>query len=152
MNRKTWAGLILLAVLTSGLYCYLNFREVNVIDVHQDYYSASIIVDHLPYSGDKKIRWWLSHQQQITSKYNIKAFNENGPITYYFYALGEGYQPLEKEDRICFKQMQPPANCLDKNLLMKIQRAQDGGVMFSLDSGNYTVNKNNEMSQLQKRN
>ncbi|MBK4785286.1 MAG: DUF943 family protein [Pantoea sp. Pent] len=46
----------------------------------------------------------------------------------------------------------PPANCLDKNLLMKIQRTQKGGVMFSLDSGDYTVNKDNEMSQLQKRN
>lgn len=152
MNRKTWAGLILLIALASGIYCYLNFREVNVIDVHQDYYSASIIVDHLPYSNDEKIRWWLSHQQQITLKYNIKAFNENGSITYYFYALGEGYQPLEKKDRICFKQIQPPANCLDKNLLMKIQRTQDGGVMFSLDSGNYTVNKDNEMSQLQRSN
>ncbi|WP_346303449.1 DUF943 family protein, partial [Pantoea sp. Morm] len=94
----------------------------------------------------------LSHQQQITVKYNIKAFNQNGSITYYFYALGEGYQPLEKKDRICFKQMQPPANCLDKNLLMKIQRTQDGGVMFSLDSGNYTVNKDNEMSRFQKGN
>lgn len=35
---------------------------------------------------------------------------------------------------------------------MKIQRTQDGGVMFSLDSGNYTVNKDNEMSQLQRSN
>ncbi|KAA6096208.1 DUF943 family protein [uncultured Pantoea sp.] len=84
--------------------------------------------------------------------FSFRAFNKNGPITYYFYALSNGYQRLEKEGRICFKQMQPPANCLDKNLLMKIQRAQDGGVMFSLDSVNYTVNKDKEMSQLQKRN
>ncbi|QFS58987.1 DUF943 family protein [Pantoea dispersa] len=107
MNRKTWAGLILLVALASGIYCYLNFREVNVIDVHQDYYSASIIVDHLPYSDDEKIRWWLSHQQQITLKYNIKAFNENGSITYYFYALGEGYQPLEKRTAFALSKCNP---------------------------------------------
>ena len=105
MNRKTWAGLILLVALASGIYCYLNFREVNVIDVHQItilHQLSSITCLTLTI----KIRWWLIHQPQITSKYNIKAFNDNGPITYYFYALGEGYQSLEK-DRICFKQMQP---------------------------------------------
>ncbi|MBK4785285.1 MAG: DUF943 family protein [Pantoea sp. Pent] len=39
--------------------------------------------------------------------FSFRAFHENGPITYYFYTLGEGYQPSEKKDRICFKQMPP---------------------------------------------
>ncbi|ORM73472.1 hypothetical protein HA48_09145 [Pantoea wallisii] len=148
MNNKILAGLILSAALTGGLYYYVNFRKVYIINVHQDHYSASIIVDQFPYSDNKKIKWWLSNRQQILEKYKINPFNENGAISYYFYEIGEGYQPLEQQDRICFDDMQPPANCLDKNLLMKIQRTRGNNVIFSSDSGSYLLDKDNKISKL----
>lgn len=148
MNNKKILLLIVMIFIAGIINYQLNHKDVKILDVHQDDYSVAIIVDRLPYSDSKKIAWWLSHQEHIASQYKIKSTHQPGPASYYFYAIGDGYSSLGSKDRICFNDMPPPTNCLDKNLLMKIQRNKDNNVTFTLNSGRYGVNRDGNIIKL----
>ncbi|EXU76122.1 membrane protein [Erwinia mallotivora] len=120
-----------LLLLTAGvlLFFYNDKRSVKVIDAHYDGSSVQVIVDRLPFTEEKKIKWWSSNQDGIRQKYHIPS-DSSGPFLIFIYQFGKGYQEEGKKDRACFKDISSPKNCLDKNILMTIWRTREGSVKY----------------------
>ena len=145
--------LIILAVLmfmASGVYFYLNGREVKVIDAHHGPYSADIIVNHLPLSTSVSIDWWLKNKSAIYLKYKILPSDAGGPESITFFAFGEGYQELGREDRLCFADMKPPKNCIDKGILMQIGRTRYGDTQFRRHGNTYLMTQDGKITEVSK--
>ncbi|WP_061322745.1 DUF943 family protein [Serratia rubidaea] len=126
---RIFAIAILAALLGGFYYIFLAESDVAVIDAHYDGSTAAVIVDRLPSAEAEKIAWWKSNQQKIREKYRIPS-GGTGPFLIMVYAFGEGYKEEGKEDRVCFSDMKPPRNCIDKNILMMVWRTREGGVKY----------------------
>jgi hypothetical protein len=138
---------VVLVVIASGVYFYLNGREVKVIDAHHGPYSAVIIVNHLPLSTSVSIDWWLKNKSAIYLKYKILPSDAGGPESITFFAFGEGYQELGREDRLCFADMKPPKNCIDKGILMQISRTRDGDTQFRRHRNTYLMTQDGKITE-----
>jgi len=116
------------------LSCTLSYRltgkhNVSIIDAHYDSSTAQIIVNKLPLTKAEKIDWWQKNQRSVLEKYNIPTGHKS-PFLIAIYAFDNGYQVEGKKDRLCFSDIEPPKNCIDKNILMTIWRTRDGGVKY----------------------
>ncbi|WLI76648.1 DUF943 family protein [Kosakonia sp. H02] len=120
---------VLVALLGFFYSLFLGERAVTVIDAHYDGSTAQVIVDGLPFTKSKKIAWWRSNEDQIRGKYHIPS-GDTGPFLITVYAFGDGYKEEGKEDRLCFHDVKPPRNCIDKNILMMIWRTREGSVKY----------------------
>lgn len=144
MKKKILLLIIVLSV-TVGACFYMNNKDVKVIDAHHNGWTASIMVDRLPNFQRESIEWWLNQKSAISAKYHFKADNPKGYLDYYIYAFGEGYQEEGKEDRLCFDEMNPPKNCIDKNLLMVVLKTREGNTQFRFDHGVYIQTSNGKI-------
>jgi len=138
---------VVLVVIASGVYFYLNSRDVKVIDAHLTPYSAVIIVNHLPLSNSTSIDWWLKNKSAIYSKYRILPSDSGGPESITLFAFGEGYQELGREDRLCFADMEPPKNCIDKGILMQISRTRNGDTQFRRHGSTYLMTQDGKITE-----
>ncbi|MDN4625628.1 DUF943 family protein [Erwinia sp. PsM31] len=125
--------MFIIAALTivSGLfYClFIRGEAVCVMDAHYDGSTAQVIVNKLPFTDSEKIEWWLRNEVKVRDKYHIPSGNA-GPFLITVYAFGEGYKEEGKEDRLCFRDVKSPQNCIDKKVLMMIWRTREGGVKY----------------------
>lgn len=126
--RKLTIMLLIILVCVLFYLLYGN-RNVSVIDAHYDGSTSQIIVDKLPLTEAEKIGWWQKNQHSVLEKYNIPT-DDKSPFLIVIYAFGNGYQVEGKEDRLCFPDITPPKNCIDKNILMTIWRTRDGSVKY----------------------
>lgn len=122
--------IFLLAVVLCIIgYLFTVKPDVSVIGAHYDGSTAQIIVNKLPFTDSKKINWWQKNKNEILKKYNIPT-GDKIPFLIVIYAFGDGYQIEDKKDRLCFSDIKPPKNCIDKKILMMIWRTRDGGVKY----------------------
>ncbi len=120
-----------LAIMLGFMYYYFNKdQKVTVVNSYYDGSTARIIVDSLPFTDAKKIDWWQHNQDEIRRKYHIPT-GAQGPFLITIYAFGDGYQEEGKEDRLCFPNVEPPRNCIDKNILMMIWRTREGSIKYN---------------------
>lgn len=110
-------------------YLFTVKPNVSIIAAHYDGSTAQIIVNKLPSTDSNKINWWQRNQNEILEKYNIPT-GDKIPFLIVIYAFGDGYQVEGKEDRLCFSDIKPPKNCIDKKILMMIWRTRAGGVKY----------------------
>lgn len=110
-------------------YLFPGKPNFSVIGAHYDGSTAQIIVDKLPLTDSNKINWWQRNQNKILKKYDIPT-GDKTPFLIVVYAFGDGYQVEGKEDRLCFTDIKPPKNCIDKKIIMMIWRTRDGGVKY----------------------
>ncbi|AUX74505.1 DUF943 family protein [Erwinia pyrifoliae] len=121
-------SVILLLLIFAG-YLIIRKQHISVVDAHYDGNTAQVIVDELPFLKSYKIEWWNENKESIMKKYNIPT-GDKIPFLIVIYAFGDGYQVEDKEDRLCFSDIKPPKNCIDKKILMMIWRTRDGGVKY----------------------
>ena len=72
--------------------------------------------------------------------YNIPRPAQDGFFTVIFWDFGEGYKQTDGYDRLCFEDMPPPINCVDKNSLIMVSNSKNTGIYFIVDSGTYRIN------------
>ncbi|MEQ4529685.1 MAG: DUF943 family protein [Mixta sp.] len=138
MSKRTSLKILtLLIVAAVGIYLYLDNRRVNVINVHYDKYSAEVLVDHLPITATSAINWWLTNQNAIREKYHIPSGEAGGPTNFTVFAFGTGYREEDENDMLCFDDMKPPKNCIDKEILLTVGRNRDGSTRFAFGSSAY---------------
>lgn len=125
-------ALIIAALILTAAFIVQQFRQVKIYGAHQGEFTAQIIVDRLPLTDKAKINWWKENEEKINSTYRLRAKNQNGTLDYYVYAWGEGYKITGEKDEICFKDIAPPANCLEKNILMSISVNAKGESEFRI--------------------
>ncbi len=80
-------------------------------------------------------------------KFGFRPFFTDKEKSYYFFDFGKGYQNLEKKDRLCFKNIPAPKNCIDKNLIFVIYPIRKGGVQFRFNDAVYIQETNGRISQ-----
>ncbi|MFS2224953.1 DUF943 family protein [Pantoea sp. B65] len=130
----------------------LNFwslRAVNIIDIHSAREYSQIIVDHLPFTDKEKIEWWLKNQQEIMKKYNIPHSYKDGSYNITIWNIGDGYLNSDeyyRKDLLCFSDMKDKRNCIEKKLLLTIEKSANNKIYFSIGySGNIYTFENNKI-------
>ncbi|WP_314421199.1 DUF943 family protein [Pseudescherichia vulneris] len=125
--KKCGIAACIMAVI---LLAWISLRPVEVVAVHQDDEFAYILVRNFPLTDRGKIAWWLEHANELKEKY---AFPRPGPYRLYsisFWDFGDGYKE-DAFDLLCFSDMKTKKNCIEKNVVFRVDNARDGTVIFN---------------------
>lgn len=144
--RKIIVVLAIIVIAVVSYRTYQNHRPVNVVGAHHNKYTAEILVDNLPGSESSSIQWWLDNQSAIRARYGIPPAAE-GPLFITIYAFGDGYKEEGKKDRLCFDDVAAPKNCIDKNILMSVNRTRDGDTTFNFEHSSWLMTKGGKLSE-----
>jgi len=130
-----------LVAYTAGIYP----RPVKIIAVHDNGTFSSVLVKTFPFTDKQKINWWFQNKGMFKEKYGIPKSDPDGSYTVIFWDFGDGYKEDDGYDRLCFKDMKPPINCIDKNSFMLVKHGKKSGMAFWADDGIYRVKESGEM-------
>ncbi|BAN98938.1 hypothetical protein E05_41720 [Plautia stali symbiont] len=106
---------------------------------------TDILVNDLPHSQQKAIAWWQSNRRTILAEYQIPAIDNVKFNSISFFKFGKGYQELGKKDRLCFEDMAPPRNCIDKLLLMSVSVTRERNFLYRFQQGVYIETPDGEV-------
>lgn len=146
-NKKVLCASLLIGCALLGYFLWLSLRPVEVIAVHQRRNYSDVLVKNFPLTEQGKINWWLKNKKMLNDTYNIPKPGQDGFFTVIFWDFGDGYKETDGYDRLCFGDMKPPINCIDKNSLMMVVYSKNTGLYFRLDSGKYYIKENSEMEK-----
>lgn len=131
--------LFLIIIAFTAFYLWRDNASVNIIAIHQNKYTAEILVDRLPLTEMSRIDWWVDNRKEIEGKYRIASFKNGGPDYITIYKFGDGYKKEGKKDRLCFDDMDTETNCIDKDILMTISRTREGLERFTFSDSSYVI-------------
>jgi len=55
--------LLLLIIASTTFYLWRGNVSVNIIAIHQNKYTAEILVDRLPLTEKLRIKWWIDNRK-----------------------------------------------------------------------------------------
>jgi hypothetical protein len=128
---------IVACIMAVLLLAWINLRPVELVAVHQDDEFAYILVHNFPLTDKGKIAWWLAHADELKAKYAIPRPGPYGLYSISFWDFGEGYKD-DDFDLLCFSDMKTRKNCIEKNVLFRVNNTRDGTVVFTTDVDKYT--------------
>ncbi|SCC13071.1 DUF943 family protein [Kosakonia oryziphila] len=144
-NKKKLFVLLLIGCALLAYVIRIYLRPVEIVAVHEDGNFSSVLVKTFPFTDKMKIDWWLKNKDMLKEKYGIPRPDSDGSFTVIFWDFGDGYKETDGYDRLCFKDMKPPKNCIDKNSFMFVKNGKNTGMTFWADNGIYRVKKSGEM-------
>ena len=149
-SKLRWVYIFSVSVLIAALISALTLRcqKVSVIATHQCYNRSDILVDRLPWSDKGKIKWWQNNKTFFQERYDIPKPDITGGYSIAIWRFGDGYKALEKYDRLCFEDMPPPNNCIEKDRLMYITLTRNGEVSYWLNDTRYIQRKSGELVEV----
>ncbi|WP_312467698.1 DUF943 family protein [Pseudescherichia sp.] len=112
------------------LLAWINLRPVELVAVHQDDEFAYILVHNFPLTDKGKIAWWLAHADELKAKYGFPRPGPYGLYSLSFWDFGDGYKE-DAFDLFCFSDMKTRKNCIEKNVVFRVDNARDGTVIFN---------------------
>ncbi|URQ61474.1 DUF943 family protein [Pantoea alhagi] len=127
---------------------FFSLKPIKIIAIHQHLNRSDILVDRYPWSDKGKIEWWEENKVFLQRKYDIPKSDKTGSYSIAIWAFGDGYKALEKYDRLCFDDMPPPKNCIEKDRLMYITLTRDGEVSYWLNNTRYIQKANGELVEV----
>ncbi|WP_313105090.1 DUF943 family protein [Pseudescherichia vulneris] len=71
--------LLFIIIASTTFYLWRDNVSVNIIAIHQNKYTAEILVDRLPLTERSRIKWWVGNQKEIEGKYPIASYENGGP-------------------------------------------------------------------------
>lgn len=140
--------LFIMFIITVGIcaaYVWLNHRDVRIINAVRDSSVAVILVENFPVSDSARIKWWLTNKALLSDKFNIPAEEKGGPDHFVIYDFGDGYREEGSRDRYCLSNVPSPVNCVDKKILMVIDRNRKGERSFLIENTVYLQDKNGKI-------
>lgn len=141
--KKMRYALLLIALGFFGYCLWLSIRPVNIIAAHhREYGFSSVLVRNFPFTDKGKIDWWLKNKDMLKEKYDIPKPDKDGSFTVTFWLFGEGYKEGDGYDRLCFNDMPPPLNCIDKDAAFSVSNSKNLGAIFTTYDGKYQLQKN----------
>ncbi|WP_034949379.1 DUF943 family protein [Erwinia oleae] len=143
--KKGGVIFIMMGILLYSVCLWLDHRKVKVVAAFHGDYTAQILVDNFPFSEKEKINWWIKNGAEIRKKYRFPANKVKGVEYITIFDFDEGYKELGKKDRLCFDEILPPKNCIDKNILMMIGPNLEGETVFKFDHSAWVVDKNGKL-------
>ncbi|MGD9425642.1 DUF943 family protein [Pantoea sp. NSTU24] len=145
--KKNLYTLLLVAVGIFGYFIWLSLRPVEIVAVHQDGNSSDVLVKNFPFTDKGKMSWWLKNKNMFKDKYNIPQPEKDGNFTVIFWLFGDGYKETDGYDRLCFDDMHPPLNCIDKNRVFSANHSRNMGISFNTSRGIYRMKKNGQIAK-----
>ncbi|WP_312453549.1 DUF943 family protein [Pseudescherichia sp.] len=131
--------LLFIIIASTTFYLWRDNINVNIKGIHQNKYTAEILVDRLPLTQKSRIKWWLDNRKELEDKHHITSYEHGGPDYITILKFGDGYKKEGKEDRLCFDDMDTETNCIDKDILMTISRTREGLERFSFSDASYVI-------------
>ncbi|MBS0969571.1 DUF943 family protein [Nissabacter archeti] len=152
---------IALSTLTISLLSFALWRlcqTPEIINIHQKNHLTSIVVKNFPITNNGKITWWLKNKKLLKIKYGIPIQNpKTGNYNITIWDIGDGYRVNtwtdQDSDLLCFKGMKTEANCIEKNILMRISRYSGpwfGGVVIDYTVGEDTYRQHGENGKIKR--
>ncbi|KGD76697.1 membrane protein [Tatumella morbirosei] len=141
--KNIFIVLLLAGAVISGYCLWLSLRPVEIVAVHHrgNGFSA-VLVKSFPLTDTGKIHWWLKNRAMLKEKYNIPNYTEDGYFTVTFWRFGEGYKEEGKYERLCFNDMLPPINCIDKDAVFTVRNNRHRDTIFATYDGHYRLKDN----------
>ncbi len=121
---------IVACIMAVLLLAWINLRPVELVAVHQDDEFAYILVHNFPLTDKGKIAWWLAHADELKAKYGFPRPGPYGLYSLSFWDFGDGYKE-DAFDLFCFSDMKTRKNCIEKNVVFRVDNARDGTVIFN---------------------
>ena len=148
-NKKTIVLLFLAGCVLISYWLWLSLRPVEIIAVHHRSSGFSdLLVNSFPPTDKGKINWWLKNKDILKDKYGIPKPDKNGYFYLTVWLFGEGYKEEGKYDRLCFIDMPPPINCIEKDRVFSISNSKNRGAIFTVNDGEYHIKKNGNIIKL----
>ena len=145
-SHKTLYVLLLVAVGVFGYCLWVAFRPVEIVAVHHRTNGfSSVLVRNFPLTDRGKITWWLKNKAMLKEKYDLPKSAKDGDFTVTFWLFGDGYKEGDGYDSLCFEDMKPPVNCIDKNKVFTAENDRNRGVLFVVKNGVYRINENDKI-------
>lgn len=145
LKIKTFALLFLAACALAAWGLWVTLHPVVIVAVHEDGNHSLVLVNQFPFTDRGKINWWLENKNMLKEKYNIPNPDRNGIYEVIFWYFGDGYMAEGKYDRLCFKDMPPPLNCIEKNKAFTVWTDRHNNVFFGVHDGKYRINDKGQM-------
>lgn len=148
-KKKTIALLFLIGCVLLSYWLWLSLRPVEIMAVHHRSSSFSdVLVKNFPPTDRGKISWWLKNKDMLKDKYGIPGPDKEGYFYLTIWLFGDGYKEEGKYDRLCFIDMPPPVNCIEKYRVFSISSSKDRGTIFTVDDGEYRIGKDGDVIKL----
>ncbi|MBT0725917.1 DUF943 family protein [Rosenbergiella australiborealis] len=144
-NKKSIVLLTLAGCVLLGYWLWLSLRPVEIIAVHDNGNHSYVLVRSFPSTDNGKINWWLENKSSLKEKYSIPRPSSSGNFTIIFWLFGEGYKETDGYDRLCFDDMPPPLNCIDKEAVFSVNNSKNLGTIFATYDGKYQRQKNGDI-------
>ncbi|ARJ42709.1 hypothetical protein B1H58_12200 [Pantoea alhagi] len=144
-TKKIIAFIMLAGCVLAGYWLWLSLRPVEIVAVHDNGNHSYVLVRSFPPTDKGKINWWLENNSILKKKYNIPKPSSSGSFTIIFWLFGEGYKETDGYDRLCFDDMPPPLNCIDKDAVFSVSNSKNLGVIFTTYDGKYQLQKNGDI-------
>ena len=144
-NKRTFFALFLAGCVLAGYFLWLSLRPVEIVAVHDNGDHSYVLVKTFPFTDKGKINWWLKNKDRLKSRYDIPRPASDGNYTVIFWDFGDGYTETDGYDRLCFTDMQPPINCIEKDAQLYVGYTTERGEYFILESGEYDINNSGKI-------
>lgn len=145
--KKNSILVIIIALLALGFFFVNKPASVEVMAVDNTPNTVLIAVKGLPYSAKSKLSWWLDNKSLLSSQYKLDFTEPNEQPSVYIYDFGDGFKKEEMKDRLCFNNVSPPNNCIDKNIAMVISKLRNGETKLAIDDDVFIQDKNGKIAK-----
>jgi len=147
-KKKIYALLVASCCTVLCYFLWLSLRSVEIVGVHDDGNFSDILVKNFPVTDRGKIDWWLKNKDMLKRQYDIPKPASYGNYTVSIWLFGEGYKEEGKYDRLCFDDINPPINCIEKDRVFIISYSKNRGVIFTVDDGEYRMENDGKIIKL----
>lgn len=144
-NKYVLAFMVLVLSMLIIYFLWFSIRPVEVIAIHQRNSFSDVLVKNYPFTDRGKIHWWLKNKDMLKTKYDIPKSSFSGSYAIAFWYFGDGYKEEGKYDRLCFEDMAPPLNCIEKDRAFTVRGDNHGNISFGVNDGEYYINKSGGM-------
>ncbi|RRZ96849.1 DUF943 family protein [Erwinia sp. 198] len=146
-------ALLLAGILLSIYALWLTARPVKIVSIHHRSSGFSdVLVKSFPFTDKSKINWWLKNKKILMEKYHVPAPDKNGNFDLTFWSYGEGYKETDGYDRLCFDDMKPPLNCIEKDALFTVNKSPNLGTVFTVyNGGDYRLDKDGNIVEISRK-
>ncbi|WP_313681215.1 DUF943 family protein [Pseudescherichia sp.] len=153
MKDKKKSILLFILFILFFLFLIYIFRiflcPVEIIAVHEDDNYSSVLVKNFPMTDKGKINWWLKNKNMLKSHYGIPRPASYGGYNVTFWLFDEGYKDEGGYDRLCFKDMKGPINCIEKDAVFSVDNSTNLGTIFTVYNGrHYRIDKRGEVVEI----
>ncbi|WP_434747210.1 DUF943 family protein [Pantoea sp. Lu_F5_004] len=144
-HKTVLFALSFFALLLLACILWLSLRTMEIVAVHENGNHSYILVRKFPFTDQGRINWWKENKDMLKERYEVPRPDVDGFFTVVFWAFGDGYKEEGKYDRLCFEDMKPPRNCIEKDKVFIVSYGRNRGLSFTTNNEIYRMKKDGKI-------